>query len=230
MAPILLGGDESGLATTQNPHISTGPVFPSLPLNWKALHRLPSDLPLANLVCSSSFLQGAAPSFFSLSPSSSTFRRLSPPLALILFFPSPPHPSPPSQASLAGSNTSRLPLSRRLFCDATSRRNSRAPQHLAQIATPQSRLILSAKMSSYIDYSKTTKSSNYQGTGSFATFMIIARKPCPPTSFPSIPLAPYPLHGLSLTQPHSRVFLPRCPLCLIPIRFSSPLDEGSRHR
>ncbi|KAH7022820.1 Shr3 amino acid permease chaperone [Ilyonectria destructans] len=29
-------------------------------------------------------------------------------------------------------------------------------------------------MSSYIDYSKTTKSSNYQGTGSFATFMIIA--------------------------------------------------------
>ncbi|KAH7163239.1 Shr3 amino acid permease chaperone [Dactylonectria estremocensis] len=29
-------------------------------------------------------------------------------------------------------------------------------------------------MSGYIDYSKTTKSSNYHGTGSFATFMIIA--------------------------------------------------------
>ncbi|KAF4972187.1 hypothetical protein FZEAL_9649 [Fusarium zealandicum] len=46
-------------------------------------------------------------------------------------------------------------------------------------------------MSSFIDYSKTTRSKNYHGTSSFATFMIIARKcllhdPKPLPLFPAL--------------------------------------------
>jgi hypothetical protein len=95
-----------------------------------------------------------------------------------------------------------------------SRDTSSATPHFAtnllRLQNPSNSII----MNSFIDYSKNTRSKNYHGSGSFATFMIIARKWTVRGQF----------IALALISISSCVLLSGHPFCLIPLRFPSSMD------